>query len=145
MSHAHKANSEELLKHHDLKVTSNRKTVLEVFLKKDKVLSLPEISKFVGKDFDRITLYRTLQSFEENGLVHKIPDNNGNLSYALCKHDSVHHNHDDNHVHFICNTCNLTVCLEDVEIPVIRIPKKYKPEKYNFVVEGLCEDCNVRK
>lgn len=48
----------------------------------------------------------------------------------------VIHTHDDNHAHFKCTVCNLTVCLEDIEIPVVRIPKKYKPEKYSFLIEG---------
>lgn len=145
MSHLQKLTPEEILRQHELKATPQRVAVLSAFLKKDKVLSLAELNKSLGKAFDRITLYRTLNSFEENGLIHKIPDNSGNASYALCKHDSVHHTHDDNHVHFKCSSCDLTVCLEEVEIPPIRVPQKYKPEKFSFLIEGICEDCNPTK
>lgn len=141
MSASKNFNPEEILRHHELKATPQRIAVLKVFASKKKVLSLAEIAKTLG-EFDRITLYRTLNSFEENGLIHKIPDHSGNANYALCKHDSVHHTHDDNHVHFKCTSCNLTVCLEDIEIPTIRVPRKYKPEKFNFLIEGICEDCN---
>lgn len=145
MSHAKKLQPEDILRDHELKATPQRISVLKAFLTKNKVLALPELSKSLGKEFDRITLYRTLNTFEEHGLIHKIPDKTGNVTYALCRHDSIHHSHDDNHVHFKCTKCNLTVCLEEVEIPFIKVPSKYKPEKYNFLIEGHCESCNTRK
>ncbi len=135
---------EEILRQHELKATAQRIAVLSTFLKKDKVLTLAEISKLLGADFDRITLYRTLNAFEENGLIHKIPDKSGNASYALCKHESVAHTHNDNHVHFKCTRCELTVCLEEIAIPEIHVPKPYHAVRFNFLVEGLCEKC-IRK
>ncbi|MFN3405005.1 MAG: Fur family transcriptional regulator [Cytophagaceae bacterium] len=134
----------EMLREHNLKVTDQREQVLKVFLAKNKVLQLSEINKSISKDFDRITLYRTLNTFEQHGLIHKIPDKSGNATYALCRHDSVNHNHDDNHVHFKCTSCNVTLCLEDVEIPPIRIPKKFTAEKFNFLIEGRCEKCATK-
>ncbi len=136
---------EEILRQHELKATSQRVAVLNAFLKKDKVLSLAELNKTLGADFDRITLYRTLNAFEENGLIHKIPDKSGYASYALCKHDPVEHSHNDNHVHFKCTSCELTVCLEEVAIPKIQVPKTYHASRFNFLVEGLCEKCHRKK
>ena len=57
-----------LLKHHDLRLTQVRKEVLSVFLKKEQALSQSDIEENVGQ-IDRITLYRTLRSFEDNGLI----------------------------------------------------------------------------
>ena len=145
MSQLKKIQPQDILRQHEMKATPQRVVVLTVFLKKNKVLSLSELHQLLGKEFDRITLYRTLNSFEEYGLIHKIPDKTGNVNYALCKHDSVHHTHGDNHVHFKCTQCELTVCLEEIEIPLVRVPKKYKPERYNFLIEGTCEDCNAKK
>lgn len=144
MSKSKKIQPEQILRQHELKATPQRISVLSAFLKKDKVLSLNDLNKSLGAEFDRITLYRTLNSFADHGLIHKIPDNTGGINYALCKHDSIHHTHDDNHVHFQCTSCNLTVCLEDIVIPAIRVPKNYKPEKYNFLIEGICEKCNLK-
>jgi len=144
MPQSKKLSPEEILKQHELKATPQRIDVLSAFLKKNQVLSLSEINKILGKGFDRITLYRTLNAFEEHGLIHKIPDSTGNINYAICKHDSIHHSHDDNHIHFQCMKCNLTVCLDELEIPAIRVPKKYNPVKYNFLIEGVCEDCEVK-
>ena len=74
MAHLKKENIEHLLREHQLKLTPQRVAVLKVFLERDKVMSLASLNKYLGKDFDRITLYRTLNAFEEKGLIHKIPD-----------------------------------------------------------------------
>ncbi|MEY3321815.1 MAG: hypothetical protein RLZZ417_1398, partial [Bacteroidota bacterium] len=58
-----------LLKKHDLRLTQVRKEVLSVFLIKEQALSQSDIENDLGKT-DRITLYRTLRSFEDNGLIH---------------------------------------------------------------------------
>ncbi|HEY8402836.1 MAG TPA: transcriptional repressor [Cytophagaceae bacterium] len=133
---------EAILTQHNIKPTSQRLSVLKIFYEHDKVFVLPEITKLLGKGFDRITLYRTLQSFENKGLIHKIPDKDGNPGYAYCKHDSVNHSHSENHVHFKCTDCLSVLCLENVEIPAIKLPEKFKGNKYNFLVEGICQRCN---
>jgi Fur family ferric uptake transcriptional regulator len=143
MAHLKKSNIEEMLKNHHLKPTDQRVSILKVFMERDKVLAFSELNKYLGGSFDRITLYRTLQAFEEKGLIHKIPDKDGKSGYALCKHDSIDHSHNDNHVHFKCTNCGLIVCLDDIEIPEIKLPRKFKVEKYNFLVEGICKDCQL--
>jgi Fur family ferric uptake transcriptional regulator len=136
-----KPNIEEVLTDHRLRVTDQRTKVLKIFFAKDKVFNLAHLNKLLGKDFDRITLYRTLNSFEEHGLIHKIPDKTGNPTYALCKHDPISHAHQENHVHFKCIHCDLTMCLKDIEIPAVKLPKKLKASNFNFIVEGFCENC----
>jgi Fur family transcriptional regulator, ferric uptake regulator len=134
--------AEEILQQHGLKITLSRTRMLKVFMKDKKVLAYAELQKKLGKNFDRVTLYRTLQSFEEKGLIHKIADQSGGLSYALCNHEGNKHTHDDNHVHFKCNNCHETICLEDKIIPAIKLPPNIKPLKYTFLIEGLCKNCN---
>ena len=132
---------ERILQQHGLNITLSRVQVLSIFIKNKKALTYSSIQKKLNEKFDRVTLYRTLQSFEEKGLIHGIPDQSGGLSYALCNHDGIEHNHDDNHVHFKCSNCDLTICLEN-KIPQIKLSKKIKPLKYTFLIEGLCESCN---
>lgn len=134
-------NIENVLRDHGLKATPQRIIVLGVFMEKAKVMTLEMLNKSLSKEFDRITLYRTLLSFEEKGLIHKIPDREM-PSYALCKHDTVAHSHEDNHIHFKCTNCDLTVCMEEIEIPQIKLPKKFTAVKYNFLIEGFCKDCS---
>jgi Fur family transcriptional regulator, ferric uptake regulator len=131
-----------ILQEHGLKATLSRVQIYTVLNKKKKALSYSDLQKQLGKTFDRVTLYRTLQSFEDKGLIHTIADKSGEVSYALCNHEEADHLHKDNHIHFKCNNCHQTICLENNMIPEVKLPKKLKPLKYSFLIEGLCENCN---
>ncbi|MCU0428870.1 MAG: transcriptional repressor [Cytophagaceae bacterium] len=133
-------NLEELLRSHGLKSTNTRMAVLELFQSGNKVWSNAALLKELGDSFDRVTLYRILGMFEEHGLIHKIPDSNGNPSFALCKHEEHHHNHNDHHVHFKCLQCESVRCLE-VPFPEVHIPSGFKAMKYSYLVEGICPGC----
>ncbi len=133
-----------ILKEHHINYTQQRSVVLEVFLTTKKVLSLSELSTIIGKEFDRITLYRTLILFEEKGLIHKILDKDA-PSYALCTHEAIEHNHSENHVHFKCSKCGNVYCLDEVAIPKIKLPANYVADQFNFLIEGKCDGCNIKK
>ena len=137
-------NMDELLNAHEVIPTKTRRDVLSVFLTQKKVLSLPTIQKNLGKEFDRITLYRTLILFEEKGLIHKILDKDA-PSYALCTHEAIEHNHSENHVHFKCSKCGNVYCLDEVAIPKIKLPANYVADQFNFLIEGKCDGCNIKK
>jgi Fur family ferric uptake transcriptional regulator len=134
---------EETLKKHSLKVTSFRLDVLELFSSAKFALSLNDIESIIG-DHDRITLYRTLKSFEDKGIIHKIVDSNGNQKFAMCEGECSEHNHDDEHVHFHCIQCSHTFCLDHVHIPNIKLPNGYVFKNAQMTVDGLCVNCAVR-
>src|SRR5437764_129386 len=102
---------DELLKKNDLSVTAPRQQILNLFLRKKGALSHSDIE--TAEDFDRVTVYRTLQSFTEKGIIHAIPTADNSVRYALCKDDCHAGHHHDDHVHFICDECNKTICLAD--------------------------------
>ena len=132
---------DHLLKHSKLRTTNTRKLVLREFLEAgNKALSSYEIEhKF--EDLDRITLYRTLKSFEEAGLIHQAVDVSGKSKYALCSEDCSTHHHEDHHAHFYCKKCEKTVCLDDVKIPSIKLPNNFKLEDQQLVLSGICSNC----
>lgn len=133
---------EALLKKHNLRKTSGRLSVLQVFLKYGKALSHSEVQDLVGEKMDRVTLYRILQSFEENGLLHRVPDDQVAVKYALCDHDhNKDHAHADNHAHFKCNDCGNTVCLENAVIPAVNLPEGFKVNESFLLLEGRCNQC----
>ncbi|WMJ75019.1 transcriptional repressor [Cytophagaceae bacterium ABcell3] len=134
--------AKKILKNNKIKVTSTRVMVLDEFLKASKVLTLQEISGKLPENFDRVTLYRTLNTFESGGIIHKIPDHSGQVNYALCNHDCNHEHHNDDHVHFKCTNCNTTLCLDQVKAPEIKLNENFKISRYNYLVEGICEKCN---
>jgi Fur family ferric uptake transcriptional regulator len=115
--------------------------VIKTFTKARHALSHSDIEKKLSKDFDRVTIYRTLNSFLENGLIHKIPDNEGGVKYALCTHDHKQGMHREDHIHFKCRKCGTTQCLDHFPIPDFSLPKAFKIEQINLLVEGICQKC----
>jgi Fur family ferric uptake transcriptional regulator len=114
--------------------------VLELLLQQNSAISLSDIEKSL-QTADRITIYRTLKTFEQSGLIHSIEDGTGTSKYALCVEDCSTHKHRDMHVHFYCNSCKETFCLPDHKIPDISLPAGFAPAEINLVVKGICENC----
>ncbi|MEM9327924.1 MAG: transcriptional repressor, partial [Bacteroidota bacterium] len=61
----------EILKSHKLRVTDCRMEVLAFFHLETKTLSQSDLEHQFAKRYDPVTLYRTLNSFFEAGLIHK--------------------------------------------------------------------------
>jgi Fur family ferric uptake transcriptional regulator len=132
---------DEILKRNMLSITASRKKILELFLSNTGALSHGDIEKKAGERFDRVTVYRTLQVFLEKGIIHNIPTAYNSILYALCKDDCKEGQHRDNHVHFICNDCGNTVCLDNVAIPSVKLPKDFTSTQIDVVVSGVCKEC----
>ena len=132
---------DDILKRNQLSVTSSRKKILELFLDNAEALSHGDIEKKTGEKFDRVTVYRTLQVFVEKGVLHSIPTADNSIRYALCKNDCQEGKHHDNHVHFLCNICGNTLCLDKVSIPPVKLPKDYAATQVEVVVSGICKNC----
>ena len=132
---------DKILKRNQLSVTGSRKKILELFLKNNGALAHSDIEKKTGERFDRVTVYRTLQSFLEKGIIHTIPTPDNSIRYALCKDDCTKGHHHDNHVHFVCGKCHTTICLPDVTVPEVKLPSGFWPIDAQMIVSGLCLDC----
>ena len=130
-----------ILKKNRLSITDSRQKILELFLQSNGALEHADIEKKTGESFDRVTVYRTLQSFVEKGIIHLIPTRDNSVKYALCKDDCEEGHHHDNHVHFICDECHKTICLDDVTVPQVKLPKGFTPQHAEMVVNGICEEC----
>ncbi|MFZ4058262.1 MAG: Fur family transcriptional regulator [Ferruginibacter sp.] len=131
----------DLLKRNQLSITEGRKKILDLFLNAKGALAHADIEKNTDEAFDRVTVYRTLQTFVEKGIIHHIPTTDNSILYALCKDNCEAGHHHDNHVHFICDTCNKTICLDDVTVPHVKLPKGFTPNQSEMVVKGICDDC----
>lgn len=131
----------DILKKNLLSITDSRKKILELFLKSNGALAHADIEKNTGETFDRVTVYRTLQTFVEKGIIHLIPTTDNSILYALCKDNCEAGHHHDDHVHFICNSCSKTICLDEVTVPKVKLPKGFTPGQTQMVVKGICGDC----
>ena len=134
----------EILKQSALSVTASRKDILDIFLASSAALAHQDIELKCAEKFDRVTIYRTLQTFLEKGIIHSIPTTDNTVKYALCKEECIitgHHH--DNHVHFLCDACGITICLDDLVVPPVKLPKGYLMKDINMVVNGTCKKCKA--
>jgi Fur family ferric uptake transcriptional regulator len=131
----------DILKNSQLSITDNRLKILELFQQNGKALSHADIEKLSGKQFDRVTIYRTLQTFVDKGIIHTIPTADNSIMYALCKETCSEGHHHDDHVHFLCEKCGTTYCLDSVNIPEVNIPKGFSVHQTNVLVNGVCKNC----
>lgn len=134
-------NLEKILDTRNVRPTAMRLLVLQFLLKKEVAVSLTNIEEYFDNS-DRTTLYRTLKTFEEKGIVHQIDDGTGTTKYALCEENCHCEIGTDLHLHFHCTNCNETVCMTDYKIPQIHLPKGYIAENVNLAVKGICDKCN---
>jgi Fur family ferric uptake transcriptional regulator len=137
-SHMNRLN--DILRRKSLSITDSRKKILSLFLATPDALAHGDIEKKAGEKFDRVTVYRTLQTFVEKGIIHAIPTSDNSVRYALCKDCAEGHHHDD-HVHFVCSNCQKTICLDDVVSPKIDLPAGYIADTVQVVINGVCKDC----
>ena len=133
--------ADNILKRNQLSITESRMKILGLFLNESGALAHADIERKAGEKFDRVTVYRTLQTFVEKGIIHSIPTADNSIRYALCKDDCADGHHHDNHVHFVCSNCQKTICLDDVTVPEVRLPKGFTVEHHEMVVTGICADC----
>ena len=133
----------EILKRSQLSVTASREKILHLFLEQTGALAHGDIEKKAGEKFDRVTVYRTLQTFVEKGIIHTIPTADNSIRYALCKDDCAEGHHHDQHIHFVCTNCKNTYCLDDIVTPEIKLPKGYSSSHIEVVVEGVCKNCKT--
>lgn len=133
---------EERLQQKSIRPTAMRLLVLEFLDGRDSAISLTDLENGFERS-DRITLYRTLKTFEEKGLVHSIDDGSGAPKYALCQDDCISSYHRDLHVHFYCHSCKQTYCLPSYKIPDLRLPAGYIAEEASLLVKGQCERCRA--
>jgi Fur family ferric uptake transcriptional regulator len=131
---------DEILRRNSLSVTESRKKILNLFMNIHGALAHGDIERKAGEKFDRVTVYRTLQTFVEKGIIHTIPTTDNSVRYALCK-DCTEGHHHDNHVHFICSKCGATLCLDDVTVPEMKLPKGFSLNEIEVVAKGICKDC----
>ncbi len=133
---------EKILENNKVKPTAMRLLVLQFILRKKTALSLSQLENYFD-NADRTTIYRTIKTFVEKGLVHQIDDGTGVTKYALCEENCECEIETDLHLHFHCTKCEETTCLTEHKIPQINLPEGFIAENINLVVKGICDKCST--
>lgn len=118
--------------------TPTKDAILDLLTNSGKAMSRDSIEKNIQVDIDRATIYRALNSFCEDGLVHKIVAEDGKQYFAVCVRCEGK-SHNDNHFHFRCTKCETIECL--AETVNFSVPLGYKVDNINCVLTGICKMC----
>jgi Fur family ferric uptake transcriptional regulator len=127
------------LKQKGLKLTPQRRLILDIIHDATKHLTAEEILDYVQArvpGVNKSTIYRTLELLEALGCVYKS---------ELGDRFIYHHAEEGHHHHLVCRACGKNIdCAEDLFLPV----EKALAQKYGFqvdfkhmVVNGVCHDC----
>jgi Fe2+ or Zn2+ uptake regulation protein len=123
--------------------TKNKQMIISVFNDASSALCHEDIEQKLTGKVDRVTIYRILNGFCDEGRLHKIITDSGKIHYALCKRCSEHQHH-DNHPHFKCLQCGEIQCIDKmVELPTL--PEGYAASSLLFTVSGHCKKCLTTK
>lgn len=122
--------------------TATKEAVLSVLTSKRRAMSQDAIVKQMDLDVDRATVYRILNRFCEDEIVHKIVADDGKQYFAVCVKcdDQVDPSH---HFHFRCTECETIECLP--AHVKYTLPKDYTVQQMNCILIGICSDCSKAK
>ncbi len=120
--------------------TPARQEVLSLLENAIGAMSQDMIESQMTLEADRVTIYRLLNKFCEDGIAHKIVAEDGKSYFALCAGNCNHSKHHHDHFHFKCSKCGNIECLKDTIS--LTLPKGYKVENTNCIVTGICSTCN---
>ena len=132
---------EKRLNDNGVRPTAMRILIYKYMAEKEIAVALTDIENVFAKA-DRTTLYRTIKTFEQKGIVHQIDDGTHISKFALCEPGCNCELEQDLHLHFHCTNCDETVCLTEQKIPHINLPDGYVAEDANLVLKGICEKCS---
>ncbi len=127
-----------LLKKSGLSITPLRKEVL-AFLLENEVSSLDDIKKNI-KEFDRVTLYRTVKVLIKFKIIKELSFENKKF---LSLNHNIHKSSDsfEQSVYFYCMYCNNLTFLNKKTIS-FDIEPDYEVHQSESIISGKCNLCN---
>lgn len=128
---------QNLLEKNGLKKTKLRIALLKCLYQSKHAQSYTDIKTALAGVTDKSTLYRNLSTFKEVGIIHFIYDDSGVTKYAF----GQQHGHNQNHAHFVCESCESVYCMDFEPSITARVPKGFKPNYIKTIIRGICANC----
>ncbi len=125
-----------------IRPTANRILVMKTLMGEQYPQSLSNLERKMVS-MDKSSIFRTLTLFLEHDVVHAFEDGRGVLCYELCEEKGACDHH-DGHIHFYCESCQRSFCMEDIHIPSFELPEGFYPHSISFVIKGECPDCRKK-
>lgn len=130
------------IKERNLRMTNQRRQILQVLEASDEHLDAEAIYDLVRKKNPRVslaTVYRTLALFKELGLVseHKLGEDHSHFETAQ----------EEPHYHFTCLSCRKIIEFSAPEIDEKLLPRIEKQglkiDEVHLIISGYCADCQA--
>lgn len=119
--------------------TESKEAVLSLLSNTKKAMSQDAIERQLKIDVDRVTIYRILNRFCEDKIIHRIVADDGKQYFAMCVKCDDKKKIPDDHFHFRCIKCETIQCLP--QLVSYSAPKGYQVNRMNCVLIGTCKDC----
>lgn len=126
-----------MLKESGYKRTMHRETLVRFFIMNPGPLTTENIQTRTD-GLDKVTIYRSLASFESLGLLRRIDFGDGLLRYELNLNDEEHHHH------VICTQCGKVDVVHHCEVSAIsqiETQTGYRSIRHSLEFFGLCPQC----
>jgi Fur family transcriptional regulator, ferric uptake regulator len=134
-----KEKAHALLVDKNLSRTPCRVGIIKTLMESGSALSETEIRNKLSYNFDRTTIYRTLRSFLEQGVIHSIALDGGEIRYAITL--GREEKNPQFHAHFFCDGCNNVYCLPKPGFSPPVLPDGFIAGGYDLVINGRCNRC----
>ena len=133
------------LNNKNLKLTNQRKIILEAFLKTEKHVSVDDLYDIIRKnspDIGHATVFRTLRLFRNAGIAKEADLGDKRTRY---EHKYGHNHHD----HLICVQCGKFIEVLDEEIEKLQnqLCKRagFLPQRHKMEIFGICRQCRAKE
>ena len=133
---------EQMLRDHELKVTWQRMELLKLLSSTEEHFDAEEIFLRLRrrkKNVSRATVYRSLDTLVDQGLVNKLDFGDGRMRYERSGEKDEHHDH------LICIQCGKVVEFFNLEIEALQIAicqeNGFTPTDHTMHIYGLCPEC----
>src|SRR5258708_5432277 len=134
---------QEHLRSKDLHLTHQREAIPDHLLEADRHLTQDDMYQALrGRGIGKVTIFRTLKTLEDCGLVEKVTDPNGRPRYEVTK-ERPHHDH------LICLDCG---GIMEVQWPEVERIQESTCKKFGFAVLyhrhelfGRCKECQTKR
>lgn len=137
---------QKTLRKNNIKLTTSRKAIVEVFEDNSKHLSAEDVHEFLKKRNQKAgiaTVYRNLDLLTRIGILHRVNFGDGKDHFEMT-HKPIHHHH------LVCNKCGKVIDYSEVmgESEFVSHLEKELSKRYEFKIEshqiyfyGLCNKC----
>ena len=141
VAEARQADYEAVLTEHGLRPTRQRVAVLGALASRDDATAQQIHALLVdaGEHVGLATVYRTLASLTDSGVVDTLMHHRGETCYRLCG--------DGHHHHLVCSGCHRVVELGDCDLDPwlagLAAQHGFAVEEHTVEVTGRCPSCQV--